>query len=312
MTVVTGANGTTVFSGGDALTEGPFAVIAVDQRNGFAGRASGKVTRDGEQVTVTVYLYDAWGTVTGHVLRPDGVTTVPFSDVVVSNAAGPLALGLTDATGAFVADYIPIGPVFIETFEAATARVGSATGRVDFAHQTVPIDVVENALGLVKGVLLQSGSLTPLKGWEVSLGQVLPSGRAMPTLRTTTSIDGSFSFPGASQGLLSLQARREGVNGTASAQIRITREGQIVDVALIVTIAKPLSGSVIGQVFAANGAPGANALVQVCPSTDCPDGFGVIVTAGSDGSFGVDDLPLGRFVVRARAQVTNDTGSTIC
>lgn len=311
MTVVTDITGTTEFSGGDALTEGPFAVIATDQRNGFSGRASGKVTRDGEQVTVTVYLYDAWGTVTGHVFRPDGVTTVPFSDVVVSNAAGPLALGITDATGTFLADYIPLGPIFIETFEAATARVGSATGRVDFPQQTVPIDVVENALGLVKGVVLQSGSLTPLKGWEVTLGQVLPSGRVMPSLRTTTSIDGSFSFPGASQGLLSLQVRREGVDGTASAQTRITREGQIVDVPLIAAIAKPLTGSVIGQVFAANGTPGADALVQVCQSTECPDGFGVTVTAGTDGSFGVDNLPIGRFLVRARSQVTHDAGTTI-
>ena len=70
------------------------------------------------------------------------------------------SVGITDASGTFLADFIPVGPVFIETFEAATARVGSASGRVDFSHQTVPIDVVENALGLVKGVLLQSGSLT--------------------------------------------------------------------------------------------------------------------------------------------------------
>ena len=114
--------------------------------------------------------------------------------------------------GTFLADFIPVGPVSIETFEAATVRVGSASGRVEFAQQTVPIDVVENALGLVKGVLLQSGSLTPLKGWEISLSQILPSGRPLPTLRTTTSVDGSYSFPGASQGILTLQARREGVS----------------------------------------------------------------------------------------------------
>ncbi|MCU1382351.1 MAG: LamG domain protein jellyroll fold domain protein [Acidobacteria bacterium] len=311
MTVITDAAGATVFSGGDSLTEGSFTVIATDLRNGFAGRASGKVTRDGEQVTVTVYLYDAWGTVTGHVFRPDGVTTVPFSDVVVSNAAGALALGITDATGSFLADFIPIGPVFIETFEAATARVGSASGRVQFARQTVPVDVVESALGVVKGILLQSGSLTPLKGWEVSLSQVLPSGRSLPTLRTTTSIDGSFSFPGASEGLLSLRAAREGISGTASAQVRLTREGQVVEVPLLVTLATPLTGSVIGKVYNADGTPGADTLVQVCQGFDCGPANGVTVTAAADGTFAVDNLSLGRFLVRARSQVTSNSGTAI-
>ena len=162
-----------MFSGG--VMEGPF-VLPRSTAQRFPA-ASGIVSHDGEQVTVTVYLYDAWGSVTGHVFRPDGLTAVPFSDVVISNAAGPIAVGLTDASGAFLADYIPIGPVSVETFEAATARVGSATGSVTFAHQTVPIDVVENAVGLVKRSCSKR-IVEPAEGWEISLSQMLPSARA--------------------------------------------------------------------------------------------------------------------------------------
>ena len=295
------------FSGGDALTEGSFAIAATDQRDGFTGRASGKITHDGEHVTVNVYLYDAWGFVAGRVLRPDRLTPVPFSDVIVSNAAGPLAFSLTDAAGDYQVDFIPVGPVTVEIFEAATARRGVASGHIDFSQQTVPIDVVENALGLVKGVVLESGPLTPLVGWEVTLNQTMPSGRVLPQLKTTSSIDGSYSFPGASQGTLGLYASRDGVNGSASATTSIAREGQVVDVPLVATIIRPLAGTVTGIVYNSDGSAGANALVDVCSGCAFPS----TVTAGSDGTFLVNQVPLGRFLVRARSQVTQDAGSVI-
>ena len=99
-----------------------------------------------------------------------------------------------------------------------------------------------------------------------------------------------------------MRARRQGVDGSAAAQTSLTREGQVVDVPLIATIAKTLTGSVIGRVYNADGTPGANALVEVGGST---------VTAGEDGTFGIDNLPLGRFVVRVRSQVSPDTGVTV-
>jgi hypothetical protein len=304
-----GANGTVIFSGGDALTEGAFAVAATDQRNGFTGRASGKVTRDGDHVTVNLYLYDAWGFVTGHVLRSDHLTPVPTADVIISNAAGPLAFSLTDADGAYEVNYIPIGPVTVEIFDAATARRGFGSGRVDFPQQRVPVDIVENALGLVKGVVLEGGPLMPLVGWEVTLDQTLPSGRSLPSLKTTSSIDGSYSFPGASQGMLGLRAERDGVNGSASATTSITREAQVVEVPLVATIIRPLAGTVTGIVYNSNGSPGVNALVDVCPGADCIAAMSV--TAGGDGTFLVDQVRLGRFLVRAHSQVTQDAGSVI-
>ena len=58
-------------------------------------------------------------------------------------ALAEIALGITDASGTFLTDYVPVGPVFIVTFEAATARVGSATGSVAFPHQGGETRVVD-------------------------------------------------------------------------------------------------------------------------------------------------------------------------
>ena len=52
---------------GDALTEGEVAIFVRDVRNGFTGRASAVISRDGEEVSVNAYIYDAWGTVSGTV-----------------------------------------------------------------------------------------------------------------------------------------------------------------------------------------------------------------------------------------------------
>ena len=86
--------GTLVLSGGDAFSEGDLVVIATDVRNGFAGRASGRVIKDGDNVTIDVFLFNASGTVFGTVFQADGVTAVPNAEVVISNCVGdPFYIG---------------------------------------------------------------------------------------------------------------------------------------------------------------------------------------------------------------------------
>src|SRR5262249_9027053 len=147
-----------------------------------------------------VFLYNATGTVRGHVFRADGATPVPNAEVVISNAAGPLAFAVTDATGAYEQDTIPLGPFQIDVFEAATASRAFGTGQIDVDHQEVPVDVTLAALGLVRGFVIEAGTSAPLKGWLVSLQQVAPSGRSLQDRLTTTGVDGGFSFPGSSVG----------------------------------------------------------------------------------------------------------------
>ena len=321
-------NGTLVLGGGDAFAEGDFIVMATDLRNGFAGRASGRVTRDGDNVVVNVFLFNASGSVVGTVFRPDGFTPVPNAEVVISNctlqpgyigpepvpcvSGGPLAFDVTDATGAYRQDLIPLGAFRVDVFEAATARRGFGSGRIDLDHQVVPVNIVEAARGLVTGTLYAAGSLAPLKNWEVSLDQRSQGGRSLPRLQTTTDVDGTFSFPGVTIGEFRLYVSRPSLQpgepyGSAQSSGTVTNEGQHVDVPVIVTLVEQHFGIVEGIVVNPDGTPAANVSVDLCPIMTCVTGSlaGHLYTVtGADGGFAYDHVRTGRFIISAASQVS--------
>ena len=181
---------------------------------GFAGRAAGRITHDGETVVVNVFLFNATGTVTGHVFRADGVTPVPNAEVVISNGDGPLAFAVTDADGAYEQDTIPLGLFQVDVFEAATAARAFGTGRIDVDHQVRSRGRERSRRsGWCAASWSRRRTGTPLKGWLVSLRQVAPSGLALPERVTNTGVDGGFSFPGTSVGAFQMSASRSGVSG---------------------------------------------------------------------------------------------------
>ncbi len=299
----TATAGVIAFDGGDAVAEGPFVITAIDP-NGFAGRKSGRVVADGTAVTVDVFLFDATGTVAGRVVAPDAagaLLPVPNAEVVISNASGPLAFTLADAAGVFAVPLVPVGPYTVEAFDAATAARGRASGIVLGGSQPAAVTISLEAMGSIRGTLLQSGTLQPLKGWTVQLNQTTFTGRALPTQYAQTGVDGTFTFPGASVGGFSLYASRRDFVGSASANGQVARGGQLVDVPMIVSITRRVVGTVTGLVTDAAGTPLPNASVEVCGAEGCRTTLG-----GGDGRFAMPDVPLGRFTVRASAQVTGN------
>lgn len=301
-------DGRIVFVGADGFSEGEFAIAATDLRNGFAGRGTARITRDGDQVSVKVYLYDSAGAVSGRIYASNGLTPVPNAEIVLSNNAGPLAFALSAVDGSYRVETVPLGDFRIEAFEARTARRATASGRMDLAGQEVPLNLIQSALGVVKGRLSESASLAPLKGWTITLGQRSASGLGLGTLQTTSAIDGGYLFPGTAQGTFTLTAVKADVQGSASASGTIEREGETVDVPLLVKFLRPLAGTISGRVVTATGEPAPNRPVEICHaarSCESP----VQLTADPDGRFSLPDVPLGRFQVTARSQVTRETGS---
>ena len=303
----TGANGVVTFDGGDRLTEGDFVVEAVGP-TGFTGRASGRIEADSTQVITDVRLSDATGTVHGVVYAADGVTPVANADVVVANNLGPLAFAVTGPGGEFTLGMIPLGDVSVEVFDAKSGRRGNGAGRIDFDEQQVPINVVLSAVGAVKGIVLDSNTRAALKGWTVTLQQRSASGVTLPVLTTTTGVDGRFFIPGAGRGTFTLSARKKDVNAHGQAAGALDREGQIVEVPVLVTIARQLTGSITGNVVTSTGAPAGDSIVEICVAL-C--GTPTVITAGPDGTFRLDDVALARFTVTARPQAGSDRGSAI-
>ena len=298
-------NGVVDFAGGDGLTEGDFVVEALDVRNGFSGRGRGRITTDGAEVILNVHLFDAAGTVHGVVYDSDGFTPVANADVIVANAQGPLAFSVTGPDGTYSLAGVPLGPVSVDVFDAKSGRRSSGGGHIDFNGQQVPVNVVLNAIGLVKGIVLDNNTRAPLKGWTVTLAQQSVSGVTLPPLTTTTGVDGRFTIPGAARGTFTLEARKRDVNGSGAASGALDREGQIVDVPMLVTIARPLRGTIGGAVLTSTGAPAANAVVEVCAACQGPP---IVISADGNGLFALPDAALGRFTVRARSQTTHDAG----
>jgi hypothetical protein len=292
------------FSGGDAFSEGAFLVTAsAVQANGFAGVATGRIEHEGETVTLNVYLNTATGSVHGTVRRPDG-SGAANAQVVVANSGGAIGFTLTDGNGAYFQDLIPVGPFVVDTFEAANAAHGTGSGQIFVANQDVPLDITEDPPAVVTGTVVEAGTLAPLKGWQVALHQTTASGQSI-SLRTTSGVDGGFSFPGAAVGTFTLTATKEDVQGQGSAQGQIVHAGQAVDVPVVVTITRQSFGRIEGVVLSAAGAPVANA--KVCVGR-CEDSQ-TIVTAGADGKFAVEHLPLGRWLLVAAPQTGVESGS---
>ena len=221
------------------------------------------IARDGEEVSVNAYIYDAWGTVSGTVFKADGITPVPNAEVVVSVGGKALGYTVADANGRYSQDTVPLGPFSVDVFEAATSRIGFASGRIDLDKQGVVVNVTQVAIGLVTGTALDATLMTPLPGWTVSLSPRLESGRSMPSLRGMTAGDGRFSFPGVSKGTFTIGVSKANVSGSATADGEIYVEGQVVDVPLLVRMVHPLYGRIEGAVRNPDGTPAAFAAVEI-------------------------------------------------
>ena len=300
------------------MPEGDFTVLARNLQNGFAGRAPGRVTADGEQVIVNVYLWDATGAVSGTVLGPDGITPVPNAEVMVENLQGPLGIVISDDNGQYSMDTIPLGDFEVKVFEAATGRTGFEQGTILLAGQAVPVNIVLFPVGYVTGNVLSAEDQTPVEGYRVMIIQPDPLGRSNPlncgfpnlTWYGTTGADGGFAFPGIQQGTFRVIVGERGLGPigctttfafgepTTSVQSRITYEGEEVDIPVLVDLSEPPEGRVMGWVYNPDGTPAANTRISGIEET----------TTDAEGTFVHENVPIGRYFIRAEAQVTSDQG----
>jgi 5-hydroxyisourate hydrolase-like protein (transthyretin family) len=301
-------NGDVTFGGADAFSEGEFVIVSTDLRNGATGRARGRITTDGQPVSVDVFLSTSSGVVFGRVVRPNGATPVPNAEVVIFSGNDAVAFNTTNELGQYREVGIPLGPVRVDVFEAATARRGAASGQLATNGAQIELNVVEEALGVVRGRVVAAVTLQPLTGWRVTLNGVSSSGRPYPSLVGTTGIDGGFSFPGAPLGQFTIAASKPGTPGSGSAQGSIVREGELVDVPVIATIPRQAVGTFTGTVVDHAGEAVANARVEVF-APGVQSGPGAVITADANGRFAYGPAPLGRYNLRAFRQGSSDSGA---
>lgn len=195
---------------------------------------------------VSTAFATVYGTVT------DGTNPIPDATVKLFDQSGtPYRHTLTDATGNYVMDNIPVG-----TYSLAAVQTGyllsESTGVTLSSGDTTQINLVCTAdatlaLGVIAGtayVLPAGGVGTPLAGVKVSLLSATGTVEAI----TYTVDDGEFAFYDLADGVYTLLASAEGYLSTGPTTVTITG-GSLSNVVLNLTVdSRTYNGTVSGTI----------------------------------------------------------------
>jgi 5-hydroxyisourate hydrolase-like protein (transthyretin family) len=125
---------------------GGLHVRSFDQETFQQGDATTVLTAD-STATVNVILAGGLGTVKGRVLDPDG------NGVAAARVGGGYSLTVTDSTGHFTLNDVPLGERTITAVSDALQSTGTAVVDLVRAGEEVPLTIVLNSYGTVAGVL---------------------------------------------------------------------------------------------------------------------------------------------------------------
>jgi hypothetical protein len=150
----TAADGSFSFSG---VFAGTIMVTARDDNTGEQSESGGVISTSGQTITLNVILKGT-GSVTGLVKRDDGKSAEGLYVVARPSQGQPRVL-LTDATGAFRVDNLPVGNVGIDIIDPRDFNRTVASGTVtilaagDTANITLFVPLKAMAVGTVQGVV---------------------------------------------------------------------------------------------------------------------------------------------------------------
>ena len=273
--------------------------ITVSDPLGRGGRASAVLPRPGETIDVTVRVTTT-GTVRGRFLMPGSGTPIPLATVTLQSGGRVVGQATTASVGdvgSFSFSYVPAGPIRLDAQDPLTARGGFNVGSLDAEGQVLTLDVTAQALGTVHGRVTLNGVGEPRAQVEVVSG----------AFRVSTFADtlGDYRVTGVPEGRVVVTASRSGggLSGTASGVLAGEND------ALPLSVALRSTGRIDGHVRAADGG-----LAPTCRVTVTVGGFGGAtlraVTSPDDGSFALDDVPVGNATIDVEAAGSIDRAST--
>jgi hypothetical protein len=282
-----GADGAVVFGN---LFEGNYAVCA-DVLSGATrifGRSGVIVPRNGS-AEVTVRLQPT-ASLTGRYLLRDGVTPVAFAQVAI----GDLGFATTGADGRFGFEGVPLGTHRLVSNDPVTGRAAALDVTFAVAGQVRDVLLVEQSLGTISGVVINSTRSGPLPNAPVQLTAAGLSGART----VTTGPDGRFRFVNVPAGRFTLSARDEvlGVEGRVTAVLPEDTASLTQDIEI-----EALASVVIQMWRGSTNVPGTNVTVGI--------GFdGVAFQADTDerGRASFPNLRLGSYLIRALSKLPED------
>jgi hypothetical protein len=273
-------------------------VVTADLGNGFlSGTNAANLTGDGTVLTLDVALRGS-GSVSGIVVRADGVTPAPISALTleVGGTGGGTLSTTSDAAGSFSFARVPAGSGRLSASVLGDIDVGATTVNVPVGG-TANVTLRLNGTGALSGLALDSAG-QPVAGTI----QLAGTGPFPYYLTLTAGVDGKFALP-------------EVLAGPFTARLRVTSGGFtlfgstsgtiVADQVNELTVQVQPSGTITGLVLRPDGhtpAVGANVSIQLA------SGGLVTLQAQNDGRFTATGVPLSAFTVRVNDPQTGGLG----
>ena len=175
------------------------------------------------------------GVVSGRVVAADGVTPVPDAIVRIRSRAalfdGREVVRSSDASGAFSAGNIPLGPVTV------TAQGGALSARADAVltdggeERSVTLSLFP--AGSVVGRLVRADGVTPVPGANVAL-RFRALGESLGRTARSTGTHGLFRFDDIPLGAIAVEAIVQRFSGIQRASGSLSTNGEELDLGTVV------------------------------------------------------------------------------
>ena len=253
------------------------------------GVVAGKTTTD-----VNFALTKA-GSISGTVHEGDGATPVAEADVFALGEKGGLGSATTGGDGAYA-----ITGLAPDTYKVSVTAIGFAESlRSDVsvaADQSVTdIDFVLGQFGSISGTVTEADGMTPIGGVEIHASE--PGGAYGATM---TDADGTYILEGLPVGSYEVEAAKEGLSFAPRENIEV-QGGVRSNVDL-----SAHGGAISGKVTKGDDTtPIAGATVSVTASrVEGPttlQRLSASTTTASDGTYRIDSLQAGAYIVQASA-----------
>jgi hypothetical protein len=274
-----GSDGVATFPG---VFEGPFSVEVRDGL-GRGGRTASGLPAPGATQEVTVFV-DASGAVTGHFLKRDGRSPIPFGLVSLRSAGRVVGQVATDSApdpGFFRFDRVPPGSFEVTAIDPLGSRRATYRGEIVREGDEVEVRLVAQGLGTVQGAVTQNSA--PRPGARVAL---VSGDFRVETLADAT---GRYVISGVPEGHVAVTA------SATEGALAATAGGDLVGEAQSLTLDLVLAGtgSIAGRVVRPDGTP-------ATPSSIRLDGaLTAFTTSDETGAFAFRSVPAGRVVLAA-------------
>ncbi len=272
-------------------------VVTADLGGGFlSGTNSGTLAGDGGTLALDVALRGS-GSVSGVVVRADGVTPAPISALTleIGGTGGGTLATTSDAAGSFSFARVPAGAGKLSASVLGDIDVGATMVDVPVGGAAA-VTLRLNGTGALSGLALDSAG-QPVAGTV----QLAGTGPFPYFLTLTAGADGKFALPEILAGPFTASLRVTGggftLFGSTSGTIVAGQPNQL-------TVQVQPSGTVTGLVLRPDGhtpAVGADVSLQLAAGR-------IALQAQNDGRFTATGVPLGAFTLRVSDALSGGLG----